>query len=123
LQSVRVLAAVGELGSRRRSRIVRHHPSNSNVRLLVGGVAAVGLAVLFVPALAHGHTPSSFDHPWRDRVRDVFMLALAGIAVVSVGSVFIRGSAVQRIIAIAAVALPIYVLVRFTVWVIGWPAR
>jgi len=90
-----------------------------NVRLLAGTVAAVGLAVLFVPALAHGHTPSSFNHPWHDRVRDVFMLTLAVVAVTSVVSAFIRGSAVQRIIAIAAAALPIYVLVRFTIWVAG----
>lgn len=82
-------------------------------------VAAVGLAALFVPALAHGHTPSSFDHPWHDRVRDVFMLTLAVVAVVSVVSVFIRGSATQRIIAVPTVALPVYVLVRFTVWVVG----
>jgi hypothetical protein len=47
------------------------------------------------------------------------MLALAAVAVVSVVSVFRRGSAAQRIVAVATAALPIYVLVRFTVWVVG----
>jgi hypothetical protein len=98
---------------------VTHYLSNPNVKLLVGAVAAVGLAVLFVPALAHGHTARDFDYPWHDRVRDVFMLALATVAVVSVVSVFIRGTVGQRIFAVATAALPIYVLVRFVVWVLG----
>lgn len=96
-----------------------HQISKPYIRLLVGVVAAVGLAILFVPALAHGHTPDSFAHPWHDRVRDVYMLTLATVAVVSVVSVLLRGSVGQRLVAIAIVTLPTYVLIRFTVWVVA----
>jgi hypothetical protein len=79
----------------------------------------LALVALFIPALAHAHTHGSFDHPWHDRVRDVFMLTLAAVAVVSGVSVFICGSARQRIVAVAAAALPVYMLVHFLAWATG----
>jgi hypothetical protein len=96
-----------------------HGDSEIRIRFAVSGSAAVLLAVLFIQALAQASTPSSFDHPWHDSSRDMLMLSLAAIAMISALGILVRGSLRQRIAAALTAALPVYVVIYFIVWAAG----
>jgi len=94
--------------------------SKASIRLLLASVLALGLAVLFIPALAHAHTHGlDYRPPWHDTVLTIFMLALALSTVLIVVPPLVRGSVRQRILAGVVAAFPVYVLVRFVIYLVA----
>ncbi|HEX5220823.1 MAG TPA: hypothetical protein VFZ59_14740 [Verrucomicrobiae bacterium] len=79
------------------------------------------LALFFalIPALATArvsHTFSWFAHPWQDVSQDMLIFTFAVFAVVVAIPVLARGTAGQRISAVALLVFPAYTLSTFLIW-------
>ena len=94
-------------------------PSTLRLRLLVGGVAFVALATLYLRAVASArafHSPEAFTYPWQDVGDDILMFALSAACVVCVLPVFRSGGSGQRVCAACWLALPVWVFGHFVLW-------
>ena len=90
-------------------------------RLIAACGCFIALGLLYIPAFAAASvagTYSSFVHPWRSVPLDFLILGLSAASVVIL-SVFVRrGSCLQRLGATALAALPVWILVHFTLWLL-----
>jgi hypothetical protein len=94
-------------------------PSAFRVRLVVGGVAFVALAALYLRAVASAHafhSVQAFTHPWHDVVADVLLFALSAVSGFAALPVLRRGGLAQRVCAAFCLALPAWVLGDFIFW-------
>jgi len=91
--------------------------ANAKVRFFIAFGSAFVLAALFIPASGQAHTFSLlYRPPWHEHIQTLAMLFLATITLVSVAPLCLRGTGAHRQLAILVAVLPVYVLVRFLMY-------